>query len=913
MRFKLLFLAFIFSSLAIAQSKGTISGTITDKEANNTPLQFANAAIKGTSVGVTTDEKGKYKLTIEPGNYTLIFSFIGYESIELPVSVKSGENVTINKALGSGGYKLEDVVVKSASRSKEKETALLLEQKKAVEMKQSIGAQELSRKGVSDVATAVTKTTGITKQEGSGNVFVRGLGDRYNSTTMNGLPVPSNNPENKNMNLEIFSTDIVEYISVDKVYNNRFFGDFAGGNIDIVSKDYTGKGFFKFDMGSKANTNALSNKNLLLQKGHTPFGFENVTIPNNPLNVYNYKTLELGKNTPFGGTFGISGGDSFSVGSNGKLNFFAMVAFDNEYSSIKNGALKGGVNGAGVAGQDYSIYTNDSYNTNTTGMLNLGYKINNNHKINFNSLLINNSSNSLEQGNGYIVDLANDGNGVKRFSKFSKNTILINQLLGTHKIADRISFNWKVAYNDVKADVPDRVQNIMNVSPLGGYTLNSQSAPNNNRYFQYLTETELAAIATIDYKFGKSDDGYNGKITIGYSGRNKTSDFKATQFNLKTTNGYTTTLVDPNNLDSFYNQQNFANGLFTIATFRGNKEVSNALVPQYYKGKQTINGGFANLEYKLNKLSAIVGARYEMINQKINWDTQLGGEGKNKFDKPAVLPSLILKYELNDKQNLRLGFSKTYTLPQFKEKAPFVYERIGQATNGNEFLYASDDYNLDLKWEIFPTKEELVSFTAFGKIIQNPINEIVLNSSTNDISYINTGDKGTVFGGELEFRKNILSADNKKLSAGLNASYLHTDQDLNNDKIIRETGKSVAFNTANEKFTGASDLLLNADISLFNQWNNKESNLNTTIAYSRFSDRISAIGTNDRGNIVEKAYGSLDLILKSKLNKNFGLSLVAKNLLDPTINSIQENTTGDVTVLTYKKGINLSLSVNYQF
>ena len=93
-----------------------------------------------------------------------------------------------------------------------------------------------------------------------------------------------------------------------------------------------------------------------------------------------------------------------------------------------------------------------------------------------------------------------------------------------------------------------------------------------------------------------------------------------------------------------------------------------------------------------------------MINQKINWDTQLGGEGKNKFDKPAVLPSLILKYELNDKQNLRLGFSKTYTLPQFKEKAPFVYERIGQATNGNEFLYASDDYNLDLKWEIFPTK-----------------------------------------------------------------------------------------------------------------------------------------------------------------------------------------------------------------
>jgi outer membrane receptor for ferrienterochelin and colicin len=102
-------------------------------------------------------------------------------------------------------------------------------------------AQELARKGVSDVATAVTKTSGITKQEGSGNIFVRGLGDRYNSTTMNGLPIPSNDPEKKNLNLEIFSTDIVEYISIDK--GGSIYGDFAGGNVDIISKDYKGKGF----------------------------------------------------------------------------------------------------------------------------------------------------------------------------------------------------------------------------------------------------------------------------------------------------------------------------------------------------------------------------------------------------------------------------------------------------------------------------------------------------------------------------------------------------------------------------------------------------------------------------------------------------------------------------------------------
>jgi hypothetical protein len=97
-----------------------------------------------------------------------------------------------------------------------------------------------------------------------------------------------------------------------------------------------------------------------------------------------------------------------------------------------------------------------------------------------------------------------------------------------------------------------------------------------------------------------------------------------------------------------------------------------------------------------------------------------------------------MKYELNSKQNLRLGLSKTYTLPQFKESA-FIYEEVLQVKVGNKDLYASDDYNLDLKWEMFPKSDELISVTAFGKYILNPMNEVTISSSSNDISYINTG------------------------------------------------------------------------------------------------------------------------------------------------------------------------------
>ncbi|HQA73888.1 TonB-dependent receptor [Flavobacterium sp.] len=913
MKLQFLLISLFISALAIAQTKGTVTGIITDKDLQNETLPFANVVVKGTSVAVNTDIDGKYTFKIEPGNYTIEFSFLGYESVTKTVLVKANETTTLNLALGSGSYTLQDVVIQNNS-NRAKETALLLDQKNAVEMKQAIGAQELSRKGVSDVANAVIKTTGITKQEGSGDIFVRGLGDRYNSTTMNGLPIPSNNPEKKNMSLEIFSTEIVEYISIDKVYSSKLFGDFAGGNIDINSKDYKGNGFFKIDIGSKINTNAVSEKDFSLQKGFNSFGFENRQIPSNALTQYKFSTLNLENKNPFAGSIGVSGGNSFNIGEQGKINFFATASFDNEYSAINEGSLKSGVNGSGVINKNFQKYTLLNYATSTTGMINLGYKINTSNKLNYNSLLINNSSQTKEEGTGYIVDIANDGNGLLRFSNYNKNTILINQLLGEHKLTAASKFNWGVAYNLVKADTPDRTQNTLR-KEANGYVLSSISAPDNNRYYQYLVENELVGNGSVDFKFAKDvDDSYTGKITLGYSGRIKNSDFKATQFNFKANAAFANTLVDPNNLDSFYNQENFSNDYFVITTFRGNFQVPNALKPQTYVGDQIINGGYVNAEYKFHKLTTILGLRAEMIGQRIKWDTQLGGTGVNLLEKNTFLPSLVMKYELNDKQNLRLGFSKTYTLPQFKERAPFIFEKFGQAYIGNPYLYASNNYNLDLKWEMFPKNEELLSVTAYGKYIQNPMNEITLNSSTNDISYFNTGDYGYVIGGEIEYRKLLFDNDSKKLSAGLNASYLNTTQELNADKIRNENkGQEVVFNTNTDKFTGASDLLLNADISFFNEWNDKKSNLNTTLAYTFFSDRVNTIGTNGKGNLVDKSFGSLDLIIKSKINQHIGIGLVTKNILNPAINRIQENNTGDVNVLSYKKGLNLSLSLNYQF
>ena len=160
---------------------------------------------------------------------------------------------------------------------------------------------------------------------------------------------------------------------------------------------------------------------------------------------------------------------------------------------------------------------------------------------------------------------------------------------------------------------------------------------------------------------------------------------------------------------------------------------------------------------------------------------------------------------------------------------------------------------------------------------------------------------------------NIDTENSKKLSAGVNVSYLYSNQELNSNKVKKETDFEVDFTSKKGKFTGASDVLLNTDLSFFNEWNNKKSNLTSTLTYSYFSDRIYAIGTLQRGDIVDKAFGTLDFVAKSKLNEKVGLSFLVKNILNPTINQVQENTNGDVNLLSYKKGLSLSLSINYQF
>ncbi len=945
-------IALLFVGAIFAQDTGTIAGKLLDKESGNQPLPFANVVIKGTSKGASTDFDGLYEITGVPvGTYTIEFSFTGYQTVEIPnVVVEADKVAVIDATMGATAAALEEVVIKVVT-NREREEALLIEQKAAVTQKTSIGAQELAKKGVGDVATAVTKVTGISKQEGSGNVFVRGLGDRYNVTTLNGLPLPSNDPSKKNIQLDIFNTDIVEAIGIDKTFDVKNYGDFAGANIDITSKKYKGKGFVELGFESGINTITTGADDFFLNDGPNKSGFYNPSIPDSPLTNYNFTTSWDREKTsaPINTGISIKGGDSFYIfGDETKLSLFAIGSFSNNYN-YREGESRGGVTANSVANSDFD-YFNYAYNTNTTLMGNASLKHNNN-TLNYNVLFLNTSSQQQKEFNGIIdiEDDASEGGGFIQRSVFERTSLMIHQLLGSHELSERLDINWGASYNDIIALEPDRRQVTLlpeiAEEPNGPKSFAQiSSASDNHRFYGELNEEEIAANLSTNFKFKKNeDDKFDGKITLGYSGRFKDVNFEATQFNFQIfRNPNLGVNVDPYNVDPYFSQENINNGLFRIRTFRGTIDVPGALDPQFYRGDQSIHAGFLNAEYAFSqKLTVLVGLRAEQINQFVEWSTSTRPEiDDNELDSFEFLPSLSVKYEINEKQNLKFAASKTYTLPQYKERAPFLYQQVNQDYFGNPATAISTNYNVDLKWEFFPKSSEILSFGVFGKRILDPINSFVAVSAANDISWGNTGEKATAIGVELEARKILFENEIEKeentlknsLTAGLNASYMNTKQDLDGTKVLEPAqaiGLPVNFipTYTETGITGASDLVANADISYYTDFAENR-NLRLTIAANYFSDRIYSLGSVGKGNIVEKGVPTLDFIAKAQLTKSLSLGLSAKNLLNPTIKRVQEAVNGDtnndpelnlnfqerdVTVLSFKKGYDLKLSLSYKF
>ena len=238
----------------IGVQAGDIKGVVFDKELNE-PLMGASVRILGTHLGTTADLNGQFKLQgLKKGTYTIEVSYVSFfpQKMTLEVPAK-GEVVTVNMLQDDN---MLDEVTVTARKNLELELALLAERQNAVLSIENLGASEMSVKGISNVQEGVKKLTGISIAE-AGQLIVRGLGDRYSTTTLNGLPIASPNPDNKLIPLDIFPSSAVQNITVSKVYEAGTFADYSGAHVDISTKEGGTKDFFNVSFGTGGKVGTL--------------------------------------------------------------------------------------------------------------------------------------------------------------------------------------------------------------------------------------------------------------------------------------------------------------------------------------------------------------------------------------------------------------------------------------------------------------------------------------------------------------------------------------------------------------------------------------------------------------------------------------------------------------------------------
>ena len=212
---------------------GQFEGVVFDASTKE-PLIGVTVYVKGTTNGDATDLDGRFEISnLKDGPYTIIVSYISYATQEIQVQL-SDNTPELQIGLESDNQQLDEVVV-TERRNMESERVLQAERKQSTIAIENLGAKEMSIKGISNVQEGVKKITGISIAP-AGQLIVRGLGDRYSITTLNGLPIASPNPDNKLIPLDLFPASTVQNITVSKVYDAASFADYSGAHINISTK-----------------------------------------------------------------------------------------------------------------------------------------------------------------------------------------------------------------------------------------------------------------------------------------------------------------------------------------------------------------------------------------------------------------------------------------------------------------------------------------------------------------------------------------------------------------------------------------------------------------------------------------------------------------------------------------------------
>lgn len=833
---------------------------------------------------------------------------------------------------------IEGVVIKT-SGNKKSETAILLDQKKAIIQKQSIGAEEITRKGISNVEDGLKKITGITTVDGRG-LFVRGLEERYNTLLINGLGSPSNNPFQKIIALKQFPTDVVGKLNIYKTFNSNLYADFAGATFDIetlsIDREFT-KVEFGFGYNTqttfknfKVNPNAysingyvgLNSRDRQLPsevKGFVPSNYDftaeqSINSFKDGWNVENIKALP---NT----NIGFTTSQKFKAGENGNIGLLLSLNQGTKYE-ITDGNKNQFISLQTVGKMNNDLNRKEyTYELESSAMIGFTYK-KKDFNIGLNTIFLQNATNTISDFVGYRNQQVQDAG--KRFFRVDQMDIskfLDVQLWASQKIGERHLFKVGGSWVKNNFQQPDRKisEGFLTGNPnevvmtFGGNNLIRQYLDvDGNNYFSGLAEYSVFVGEKGDRQY------YPWQIAVGYNGffDHRSNSYRFIASSLDNSNDRTATV----NIDQ---PQQVYNDFIRKGSFHFKEDTNDT----DYRSNlyQFVNAGYLNINFKPNdSWDILVGGRIEnninITRYKMQGDAEFNNLERNQY---FILPSLSLKKMLNEKSNIRFATSKTITRPILIEYMPITYiNPDNENIIGNKDLKNSENYNIDLKYEIFPTRKELFAINLFAKKINNAIERsYTASGNSNGVAITFFNAKNAILGGaELEGIVSLsrISESLNNWSLGANATFMYSKVERSAEQLEQERPLNFEGELKDRKLQGAAPWVMNADLKY--EFKNK-SNLPQTfsLVYNVSGSKIFTVGTSGLDQIYERPFHQLDFVYNAQLTKNWNIKMGILNM----INSDYRLEIGDdgftpLEVRTqihtdYKRGTSFNFTAGYTF
>ncbi|SEK95279.1 TonB-dependent receptor [Parapedobacter koreensis] len=919
-----------------ADEVGRVTGKVLD-EGSNSPLAGVSVQVIGASEATSTDFEGDYTLGLEAGTYTLRFSSVGYAVKEISeVKIEGGKAVEIDVTLVPSADELEEVVVTVSAR-RNTEISLLNMQRNAGVVMDGLSSQSIQRSGASTIATAVRTVPGVSVQDGK-YVYVRGLGDRYSKSILNGMDIPGLDPDKNTVQMDIFPTNILENIVVVKSGSAELPADFTGGVVDIVTKDIPSQKQIGISASVGYNPDMHLNNNYVGYKGSSTdfLGFDNgdrklpisptLDIPT-PAQAQGREALE-GITRSFNPVMGaerensmpdLSLGFDFSnqyklwgnqLGVIAALNYKNTTTF---YEGFQNGIYRRPIQtdpDPALRPDRTQIGDLGGRNVLLSGMVGLNYKTGMS-KYSLNLLHIQNGE-SRAAIYDQVTRIANIIDVFKQTLDYSQRSVSNILFSGKHSNEDATFLTeWKVSPSLARVQDKD-VRTTTFVEEGSRYTIRTDAGIP-TRIWRDLEE--INAVGKVD--FTKKMSLFNRDAALKFGGlySYKQRDYSIYNYSIDSRavdhselNGDPNAILLPENV--------WTSGTNTGYYIRGNYQASNTFDASQHTGSLYVSGEFRPWE----KLRTIVGVRAEQYTTfftGVNID-RLEYDNERTINKLDFFPSINLIYNVVENHNLRASYARTTARPSFKELS--VVQIFDPLTDtrflGNLELVPTYIDNIDLRYELFGDQSQMFAVSGFYKYFRNPIElQVYSDSAPNNFTPRNA-PYANVYGVEAEARKNFgfISESLTNLSLNVNVSVVNSIIEMGEDEyesrqFFAREGEEI---DDTRQLQGQSPYLINAGLN----YNNLDMGFEAGLFYNVQGKTLEVIGFSRNADVYAKPFNSLNFNLTKKMgvNKRGALNIKVENILDAERRSVYEAYQATDQIYQLRApGRNFSIGYSYTF